>query len=183
MLEPCRRPPRRQALLPSIHTMMWSGEEMPLTFPTAWSLWALRSAQMPSSASRAAVEYPDRRSDTASRAVSLLAGRMVVADLSCHPWGEPLSSLRAPRQSTPFATAHDEKVQGACARLLTPGSAANTFDTHGISREVWMRQARLPMRLGGGGGAVFVRAPARAQPRIGQVSPTACPFLGRATQS
>lgn len=75
--------PRHQALLPapSVLTIMWSGAEMPRMVPMAWSLLVLQSTQMLSLASRPLSNIRARRSATASRALSPVAGRRAVADL------------------------------------------------------------------------------------------------------
>ncbi len=57
----------------------------------------------------------------------------------------------SPTQVTEFATAHDARVLHCFERLLglTPG--AETEQSHEISRDLWVRQVRLPFRFGGCG--------------------------------
>jgi hypothetical protein len=56
-----------------------------------------------------------------------------------------------PRQAAAYATGHDQRVLSCFEALLGLDAGAETLDTHGIARNTWVRQARLPLRYGGCG--------------------------------
>ena len=65
-----------------------------------------------------------------------------------------------PTQAAALAAAHDERISTAFDQLLGLPPDCDTQTDHGVGRRVWLRQARLPLRLGGCG----LRDSARTSP-------------------
>ena len=56
-----------------------------------------------------------------------------------------------PQQVAPYATAHDQRMHTELRRLLGLASAERDAVLHGLSEEIWARQAKMPVRMGGCG--------------------------------
>ena len=57
----------------------------------------------------------------------------------------------SPRQVGPYAAAHDSRVLEEFRTLLGLEAARDDLQLHGLPEQVWARQARMPIRMGGCG--------------------------------
>ena len=56
-----------------------------------------------------------------------------------------------PQQVAPYATAHDQRMHMEFRRLLGLASTEHDAVLHGLFEEIWARQAKMPVRMGGFG--------------------------------
>jgi len=56
-----------------------------------------------------------------------------------------------PQQVAPYATTRDQRMHTEFRRLLGLASAEHDAVLHGLSEEIWARQAKMPVRMGGCG--------------------------------
>ena len=56
-----------------------------------------------------------------------------------------------PQQVAPYAAAHDQRMHMEFRRLLGLASAEHDAILHGVTDDVWARQAKMPVRMGGCG--------------------------------
>ena len=81
-----------------------------------------------------------------------------------------------PGQASAIAAQHDQLIAHAFSELLGLSPGSDTDAAHGVSRDVWERQARLPLTLGGCG----LRSSARTSPAAFWASLADClPVLSR----
>ena len=56
-----------------------------------------------------------------------------------------------PPQAAGLASRHDDRIFRSFCDIIGGGPDTDTRDTHGIAKELWERQARLPLHMGGCG--------------------------------
>ena len=56
-----------------------------------------------------------------------------------------------PAQAAGLASRHDDRIFRSFCDIIGVGPDTDTRDTHGIAKELWERQARLPLHMGGCG--------------------------------